>query len=101
MGAMVGGPDRFDKFQDERSNSSYTEPTLAGNAGLVAALVLLIPGNGIDQKSIMSEIPSLYLLVPPPPQNPNRFGMHYGDCICLCFMAFSCCFGRALSCKNL
>ncbi|GJU91341.1 endoglucanase 12-like protein [Tanacetum coccineum] len=66
MGAMVGGP-------DERSNSSYTEPTLAGNAGLVAALVLLIPGNGIDEKSIMSEIPSLYLLVPPPPpQNPNR-----------------------------
>nr|GEU90637.1 endoglucanase 12-like [Tanacetum cinerariifolium] len=48
MGAMVGGPDQFDKFQYERSNSSYTEPTLAGNAGLVAALVSLIPGNGID-----------------------------------------------------
>lgn len=55
MGAMVGGPDRFDKFQDERTKYSYTEPTLAGNAGLVAALVsLMTTGNGIDKNSIFS-----------------------------------------------
>ncbi|GJU91340.1 endoglucanase 12-like protein [Tanacetum coccineum] len=57
MGAMVGG--LFDIFLDERSNSSYTEPTLVGNAGLVAALVSLMPtaGYGIGEKSIMSAIP--------------------------------------------
>ncbi|KAJ1403397.1 Six-hairpin glycosidase superfamily [Sesbania bispinosa] len=40
-GAMVGGPDRFDQFHDSRNNYNYTEPTLAGNAGLVAALISL------------------------------------------------------------
>ncbi|KAL5063649.1 hypothetical protein RYX36_025386, partial [Vicia faba] len=41
VGAMVAGPDRHDGFHDVRSNYNYTEPTLAGNAGLVAALVAL------------------------------------------------------------
>ncbi|KAM3359956.1 hypothetical protein P3S68_019667 [Capsicum galapagoense] len=39
-GAMVGGPDKFDKVQ-RFVNFSYTEPTLAGNPGLDAALVSL------------------------------------------------------------
>ncbi|KAF3455197.1 hypothetical protein FNV43_RR05645 [Rhamnella rubrinervis] len=65
-GAMVGGPDRFDRFRDVRSSYNYTEPTLAGNAGLVAALVSLTTtaGDGIDKNTIFSEIP------PPGPQNP-------------------------------
>lgn len=65
-GAMVGGPDRFDRFRDVRSSYNYTEPTLAGNAGLVAALVSLTKtaGDGIDKNTIFSEIP------PPGPQNP-------------------------------
>ncbi|KAI3728185.1 hypothetical protein L6452_16817 [Arctium lappa] len=68
-GAMVGGPDRFDKFRDVRSNYSYTEPTLAGNAGLVAALVSLTAtgGKGVDKNSIFSAIPPLYKAAPPPP----------------------------------
>ncbi|KAK0579148.1 hypothetical protein LWI29_021797 [Acer saccharum] len=51
IGAMVGGPDQFDQFRDVRTNYSYTEPTLAGNAGLVAALVSLTSsgGHGIDK----------------------------------------------------
>lgn len=68
-GAMVGGPDRFDKYRDVRRNYSYTEPTLAGNAGLVAALVSLTAtgGNGIDKNSIFTAIPPLYPTAPPPP----------------------------------
>ncbi|KAL1552149.1 Endoglucanase 12 [Salvia divinorum] len=68
-GAMVGGPDRFDKFKDVRTNYSYTEPTLAGNAGLVAALVSLTTsgGVGIDKNSIFAAVPPLYPVSPPPP----------------------------------
>ncbi|KAI3501708.1 hypothetical protein L1887_29676 [Cichorium endivia] len=69
-GAMVGGPDRFDKYRDVRSNYSYTEATLAGNAGLVVALVSLTATagtNGIDKNSIFNAIPPLYPTAPPPP----------------------------------
>ncbi|KAL5840993.1 hypothetical protein ACOSQ4_013601 [Xanthoceras sorbifolium] len=68
-GAMVGGPDRFDQFRDVRSNYSYTEPTLAGNAGLVAALVSLTSsgGHGIDKNTMFSAVPPLYPQNPPPP----------------------------------
>ncbi|XP_039688768.1 endoglucanase 7 [Medicago truncatula] len=52
VGAMVGGPNGFDQFYDLRNNNSYTEPTLAGNAGLVAALISLTStstiGSGFD-----------------------------------------------------
>jgi len=49
---MVGGPNGFDQFYDLRNNNSYTEPTLAGNAGLFAALISLTStstiGSGVD-----------------------------------------------------
>ncbi|KAK1314502.1 Endoglucanase 12 [Acorus calamus] len=68
-GAMVGGPDRLDGFSDVRTNYNYTEPTLAGNAGLVAALVSLTGsgGGGIDRNTIFSAVPPLYPGTPPPP----------------------------------
>lgn len=68
-GAMVGGPDRFDHFRDVRTNSNYTEPTLAGNAGLIAALASLTRsgGHGIDKNTIFSAVPPLYPKSPPPP----------------------------------
>ncbi|OAY78474.1 Endoglucanase 21, partial [Ananas comosus] len=44
---MVAGPDRHDGFRDVRTNYNYTEPTLAGNAGLVAAL-WLYPASQVD-----------------------------------------------------
>lgn len=73
-GAMVGGPDRFDQFHDSRNNHNYTEPTLAGNAGLVAALVSLTAtaGSGIDKNTIFSAIPPLgpQSSTPPPPWKP-------------------------------
>ncbi|KAJ6690063.1 hypothetical protein OIU85_006354 [Salix viminalis] len=60
-GAMVGGPDGFDQFRDVRTNYNFTEPTLAGNAGLVAALASLTSsgGIGIDKNSIFAALPPL------------------------------------------
>ncbi|WOL01301.1 hypothetical protein Cni_G10017 [Canna indica] len=69
-GAMVGGPDRFDRFTDSRKNYGQTEPTLAGNAGLVAALVALTStssSTGVDKNTIFSAVPPLYPASPPPP----------------------------------
>ncbi|KAJ6322509.1 hypothetical protein OIU77_012365 [Salix suchowensis] len=67
-GAMVGGPDGFDQFRDVRTNYNFTEPTLAGNAGLVAALASLTSsgGIGIDKNSIFAALPPLYPPTPPP-----------------------------------
>ncbi|XP_009339798.2 endoglucanase 25 [Pyrus x bretschneideri] len=69
VGAMVAGPDEHDNFQDVRSNYNYTEPTLAGNAGLVAALVALSTGNpaGVDKNSMFYAVPPLPSPPPPPP----------------------------------
>ncbi|CAL1385139.1 unnamed protein product [Linum trigynum] len=69
VGAMVAGPDRHDGFHDVRTNYNYTEPTLAGNAGLVAALVAL-SGEGdsnIDKNTIFSAVPPMFPTPPPPP----------------------------------
>ncbi|XP_065875329.1 endoglucanase 7 [Euphorbia lathyris] len=68
-GAMVGGPDKFDNFRDVRNSFNHSEPTLAGNAGLVAALVSLTTngGIGIDKNTIFSSVPPLYPPSPPPP----------------------------------
>ncbi|CAL0326428.1 unnamed protein product [Lupinus luteus] len=69
IGAMVAGPDKNDGFQDVRSNYNYTEPTLAGNAGLVAALVALsgVENIGIDKNTIFSAVPPMYPKSPPSP----------------------------------
>ncbi|KAL0549746.1 hypothetical protein IC582_014234 [Cucumis melo] len=72
VGAMVAGPDRRDGFHDVRTNYNYTEPTLAGNAGLVAALVALSGENsekatGIDKNTIFSAVPPMFPTPPPPP----------------------------------
>ncbi|GAU18565.1 hypothetical protein TSUD_325570 [Trifolium subterraneum] len=69
-GAMVGGPNHFDQFHDSRTNYNYTEPTLAGNAGLVAALISLtsIAGtSGVDINTIFEAIPPFGPQNPPPP----------------------------------
>lgn len=69
IGAMVGGPDRHDGFSDVRSKFGYTEPTMVGNAGLVAALISMTnaDGGGIDKNTIFSAVPPLYPANPPPP----------------------------------
>ncbi|XP_074567572.1 endoglucanase 9-like [Curcuma longa] len=68
VGAMVAGPDRHDGFRDVRTNYNYTEPTLAGNAGLVAALVALSgEANGVDKNTMFSAVPPMFPNPPPPP----------------------------------
>lgn len=68
VGAMVAGPDRHDGFHDVRANYNYTEPTLAGNAGLVAALIALSgEGNSVDKNTIFSAVPPMFPTPPPPP----------------------------------
>lgn len=69
VGAMVAGPDKRDMFHDVRTNYNYTEPTLAGNAGLVAALVALSGGDtgGIDKNTMFSAVPPMFPTPPPPP----------------------------------
>ncbi|KAI5054652.1 hypothetical protein GOP47_0029797 [Adiantum capillus-veneris] len=69
VGAMVGGPDSKDRFSDVRTNYNFTEPTLVGNAFLVAALVSLSGGDTgtIDSNTLFSSIPPLFPPAPPPP----------------------------------
>jgi endoglucanase len=69
---MVAGPDRHDGFKDIRTNYNYTEPTLAANAGLVAALISLADidtgsRNSIDKNTIFSAVPPMFPTPPPPP----------------------------------
>ncbi|KAJ7965418.1 Endoglucanase [Quillaja saponaria] len=67
LGAMVAGPDQYDNFVDERNKPWFTEPSMASNAGLVAALVALhdppqhssdLKDNylGIDLKGIFDKV---------------------------------------------
>ncbi|CAF2298326.1 unnamed protein product [Brassica napus] len=65
---MVAGPDGHDGFHDVCTNSNYTEPTLTGNAGLVAALVALLGEKHMfDKNRIFSAVPPLFPEAPPPP----------------------------------
>nr|GMC54565.1 endoglucanase 9-like [Ipomoea batatas] len=41
VGAMVAGPDKSERFWDERKQPWFTEPSISSNAGLVAALIAL------------------------------------------------------------
>lgn len=68
-GAMVGGPDKFDRFIDKRSFFNNTEPTVAGNAGLVGALISLseVSPQGVDRQTMFADLPSMYIAPPPPP----------------------------------
>ncbi|KAD6795513.1 hypothetical protein E3N88_06409 [Mikania micrantha] len=63
------GPDKHDGFHDVRTNYNYTEPTLAGNAGLVAALVALSGDRTtrIDKNTIFAAVPPMFPIPPPPP----------------------------------
>lgn len=48
-GALVGGPDQNDNFNDDRSNYEQTEPTLSGSSpliGLFAKLHSVSGGSG-------------------------------------------------------
>ena len=45
-GALVGGPDAYDDFADERDNYEQTEPATYNNAPLIGILARLGGGHG-------------------------------------------------------
>ncbi|KAL8153778.1 hypothetical protein V2J09_011538 [Rumex salicifolius] len=45
-GALVGGPDKSDNFNDQRSNYEQTEPTISGTAPLIGLFAKLSRGYG-------------------------------------------------------
>ncbi len=65
-GAMVGGPNSQDQYKDHRDSYGQAEPTVAGNAGLTAALIALstVTSGGIDPNTMFGAIP---MAAPPPP----------------------------------
>ncbi|ERN06909.1 hypothetical protein AMTR_s00005p00257860 [Amborella trichopoda] len=63
VGAMVARPDKHDGFKDVRGNYNYTEPTLAGNAALVA---LSGESHSIDKNTIFTVVPPMFPSPPPP-----------------------------------
>ncbi|KAF8104777.1 hypothetical protein N665_0168s0020 [Sinapis alba] len=69
-GAMVGGPNKSDQFHDIRSNYNASEPTMSGNAGIVAALISLTSSGGyqIDKNTMFNGVPPLYPPATPPPK---------------------------------
>ncbi|XP_021898512.1 endoglucanase 25-like [Carica papaya] len=73
LGAMVTGPDQFENFIDERDKPWFTQPSIASNAGLVAALIALHESSshhssgfnlGIDQTGIFEKVHVLPSTVP-------------------------------------
>ncbi|KAI3831480.1 hypothetical protein MKX03_016586, partial [Papaver bracteatum] len=68
-GAMVGGPDKMDRYQDNRKRRQSAEPTLVGNAALVAALASLTNtgGSSIDVTTIFAKVERIHTPSPPPP----------------------------------
>lgn len=64
LGAMVAGPNKDDFFSNERCKPWFTEPSIASNAGLVAALVALhdpptgstIGNLGIDKHGMFENV---------------------------------------------
>ncbi|KAI3947979.1 hypothetical protein MKW92_005844 [Papaver armeniacum] len=68
-GAMVGGPDKMDRYRDNRKRRQSTEPTLVGNAALVAALASLTNtgGSSIDVTTIFAKVERIHTPSPAPP----------------------------------
>lgn len=48
-GAIVGGPDQNDNYNDARGNYQQTEPTTYINAPIIGVLAVLASGNSISQ----------------------------------------------------
>ncbi|ERN12111.1 hypothetical protein AMTRI_Chr01g131900 [Amborella trichopoda] len=56
-GAVVGGPDAYDNFADQRDNYEQTEPATYNNAPLVGILARLHAGNG-GYNQLLPVVPS-------------------------------------------
>ncbi|KAL2543741.1 Endoglucanase 6 [Forsythia ovata] len=75
-GALVGGPDAYDNFADQRDNYEQTEPATYNNAPLLGTLARLYGGHRGYNQLLPVELPSLKPIaiqakpVPKPVTNP-------------------------------
>ncbi|KAL2516701.1 Endoglucanase 6 [Abeliophyllum distichum] len=58
-GALVGGPDAYDNFADQRDNYEQTEPATYNNAPLLGTLARLYGGHRGYNQLLPVELPSL------------------------------------------
>ncbi|XP_022995392.1 endoglucanase 6-like [Cucurbita maxima] len=66
-GALVGGPDAYDNFADERDNYEQTEPATYNNAPLLGVLARFHGGHSGFNQLLPVAVP----LPPAPKRNPN------------------------------
>ncbi|KAK3228026.1 hypothetical protein Dsin_007888 [Dipteronia sinensis] len=72
MGAIVGGPDAYDNFADERDNYEQTEPATYNNAPLLGILARLHGGHGgYNQLLPVVPTPTPVITKPTPTPAPN------------------------------
>lgn len=57
IGAVVGGPDAYDNFADERDNYEQTEPATYNNAPLLGTLARLNGGHGGYNQLLPGNLP--------------------------------------------
>ncbi|KAJ4849500.1 hypothetical protein Tsubulata_005812 [Turnera subulata] len=68
VGAIVGGPDAYDNFADERDNYEQTEPATYNNAPLLGILARLGGGHGEYNQLLPVVVPAPQQKVTPAPQ---------------------------------
>ncbi|RDY10935.1 Endoglucanase 6, partial [Mucuna pruriens] len=70
-GAVVGGPDAYDDFADERDNYEQTEPATYNNAPLIGILARLGGGHGGYNQLLPVVVPAPKPVVTKPQPSPN------------------------------
>ncbi|KAK1302334.1 Endoglucanase 6 [Acorus calamus] len=72
-GALVGGPDAYDNFADERDNYEQTEPATYNNAPILGVLARLGGGSGGYNQllPVMLPNPSTPAMINPPNSTPH------------------------------
>ncbi|XP_077226706.1 endoglucanase 19-like [Tasmannia lanceolata] len=68
VGAIVGGPDAYDNFADERDNYEQTEPATYNNAPLLGILSRLSSGKGGFNQLLPVVVPSPQPVYKPQPK---------------------------------
>ncbi|KAH7550143.1 hypothetical protein JRO89_XS13G0141700 [Xanthoceras sorbifolium] len=71
LGAIVGGPDAYDNFADERDNYEQTEPATYNNAPLLGILARLHGGHGGYNQLLPVAVPAPNPVVTKPTPAPK------------------------------
>ncbi|XP_017235020.1 endoglucanase 6 [Daucus carota subsp. sativus] len=71
VGAIVGGPDAYDNFADERDNYEQTEPATYNNAPLLGLLARLHAGHSGYNQLLPVNLPKPFAVRPKPTPRPR------------------------------